>query len=255
MKLLLILCYFTSNIIIAQQVIIDSVQYNDGYRKIRLYLPDNYQKTQFPLLVMMDAQNLFDTSTSYSGEWNVDESISSFPINDQAIVIGIDHGNELRMEELTPFKNEKYGGGNAEVFLSWMMKDAIPKTILKHQLNINSDKIAIAGSSLGGLFSFYAAVQHPDFFQTAGIFSPSFWWSEKSFELIHQHSNLDNQHYFFAAGTEEGEDMLVDMKRMHDIALQKGATVTYLEEKGAQHNEAQWRATFLPFYHTWIHSL
>nr|WP_193742972.1 hypothetical protein [Nonlabens ulvanivorans] len=45
------------------------------------------------------------------------------------------------------------------------------------------------------------------------------------------------------------------MKRMHDLTLNKGATVTYLEEKGAHHNEAQWRATFLTFYHVWMNNL
>lgn len=71
---------------------------------------------------MLDGQNLFDEHTSYSGEWNVDESIASFPENKQSIVIAIDHGNELRMEELTPFENEKYGGGGAENFCYGLWK-------------------------------------------------------------------------------------------------------------------------------------
>jgi alpha-glucosidase len=50
---------------------------------------------------MHDAQNLFDSKTSYVGEWNIDEKLDS--INAELIVIGIEHGNE-RMDELTPFK-------------------------------------------------------------------------------------------------------------------------------------------------------
>lgn len=255
MKPLLIFCFLITQLISAQKVVVDSIQYKDDYRKVRLYLPDNYQTNQLPLLVMLDGQNLFDEQTSYSGEWNVDESIASFPENKQSIVIAIDHGNELRMEELTPFENEKYGGGDAENFLLWIMEKALPETITKFELKINRNKIAIAGSSLGGLFAYYAAIQHPNFFQSAGIFSPSFWWSKKSFQLIDQIEGIKNQHYFFAAGTEEGKDMLIDMKSMHDLTLRKGATVTYLEEKGAQHNEAQWRATFLTFYQVWINDL
>jgi alpha-glucosidase len=30
----------------------------------------------------------------------------------QLIIIGIEHGKEKRIDELTPYKNEKYGGGN-----------------------------------------------------------------------------------------------------------------------------------------------
>nr|WP_052519989.1 alpha/beta hydrolase-fold protein [Nonlabens ulvanivorans] len=255
MKPLLIFCFLITQLISAQQVVVDSVQYKEGYRKVRLYLPANYQTSQLPLLVMLDGQNLFDEQTSYSGEWNVDESIASFPEDKQAIVIAIDHGNELRMAELTPFENEKYGGGEAQAFLSWIIEKALPEVHEKFDLKIDNDKVAIAGSSLGGLFAYYAAIQHPNLFQSAGVFSPSFWWSEKSFQLIDQRENLENQHYFFAAGTEEGDDMLLDMKRMHDLTLNKGATVTYLEENGAQHNEAQWRATFLTFYHVWMNNL
>lgn len=53
---------------------------------------------------MHDAQNLFDATTSFAGEWNVDETLDS--LKTQAIVIGIEHGNEKRLEELTPFLNE-----------------------------------------------------------------------------------------------------------------------------------------------------
>ncbi|GAK91734.1 putative alpha-dextrin endo-1 [Nonlabens ulvanivorans] len=119
---------------------------------------------------MLDGQNLFDEQTSYSGEWNVDESIASFPEDKQAIVIAIDHGNELRMAELTPFENEKYGGGEAQAFLSWIIEKALPEINEKFDLKIHNDKVAIAGSSLGGLFAFYAAVHHPNLFQSAGVF-------------------------------------------------------------------------------------
>lgn len=76
------------------------------------------------------------------------------------------------------------------------MEKALPETIAKFELKINRNKIAIAGSSLGGLFAYYAAIQHPSFFQSAGIFSPSFWWSKKSFQLIDQIEGIKNQHYF-----------------------------------------------------------
>lgn len=51
---------------------------------------------------MHDAQNLFDAKTSYSGEWNVDEKLDS--LKAPVIVVGIEHGNEKRIDELTPLK-------------------------------------------------------------------------------------------------------------------------------------------------------
>jgi alpha-glucosidase len=50
---------------------------------------------------MHDAQNLFD-SKRLMGEWNIDEKLDS--INAELIVIGIEHGNDKRMRELTPLK-------------------------------------------------------------------------------------------------------------------------------------------------------
>jgi alpha-glucosidase len=46
--------------------------------------------------------NLFDSKTSYAKEWNIDEKLDS--INAELIVIGIEHGNDKRMDELTPNK-------------------------------------------------------------------------------------------------------------------------------------------------------
>lgn len=238
--------------ITAQNVVIDSIPYKDGHRKVRIFLPDNYKSQKLPLLVMLDAQNLFNEKTSYAGEWKVDETISSFPLNQQSLVIAVDHGNELRMEELTPFKNQKYGGGKADQFLNWIMNQVLPQIIEQHQLNINSNKRAIAGSSLGGLFAHYAAIQHSQYFQTAGVFSPSFWWSKDIYSFTEKEAVSSNQHFFFTAGTKESDDMLTDMKKMHDLMVQKRISVSYLVKEGAQHNESQWRSSFPVFFKTWM---
>jgi alpha-glucosidase len=80
---------------------------------------------------MHDAQNLFDSKTSYAGEWNIDEKLDS--INAELIVIGIEHGNDKRMDELTPFKNDKYGGGNADAYLEFIVKTLKPQIDQKYR--------------------------------------------------------------------------------------------------------------------------
>ena len=94
---------------------------------IWLYLPKNYATSnkKYPVMYLHDGQNLFDSKTSYSGEWNIDEKLDS--LNAQVIVVGIEHGNEKRMEELSPYKNEKYGGGNADNYLEFIVKTLKPK--------------------------------------------------------------------------------------------------------------------------------
>lgn len=48
-------------------------------KKIWVYLPKNYREstTDYPVFYMHDAQNLFDTETTYVGEWNADKSLDS----------------------------------------------------------------------------------------------------------------------------------------------------------------------------------
>jgi alpha-glucosidase len=79
---------------------------------------------------MHDAQNLFDSKTSYVEEWNIDEKLDS--INAELIVIGIEHGNDKRMDELTPYKNE-YGGGNADAYLEFIVKTLKPQIDQKYR--------------------------------------------------------------------------------------------------------------------------
>ena len=61
---------------------------------------------------MHDSQNLFDDTTSYSGEWNIDEALDS--INAPVICVGIEHGGNKRIDELTPIETEKHGGEHNE---------------------------------------------------------------------------------------------------------------------------------------------
>jgi len=64
----------------------------DGNKTIWVYLPSNYVNSQqsYPVLYLQDAQNLFDRSTSFSGECRIDETLDSLDL--ELIVIGIEHG-------------------------------------------------------------------------------------------------------------------------------------------------------------------
>src|SRR4051812_36625233 len=91
-------------------------------KKIWIYLPENYSATakKYSVIYIQDAQNLFDAKTSFVGEWNVDEKLDS--LKAPIIVVGIEHGNDKRIDELTPYKNEKYGGGNADNYTDFIVK-------------------------------------------------------------------------------------------------------------------------------------
>ena len=220
----------------------------DTIRKIWVYLPAGYQTSEkrYPVLYMHDAQNLFDTTTAFSGEWRVDEKLDSLK-TPQVIVVGIEHGNKKRIEELTPYPNEKYGGGKADAYINFLRNTLKPHIDGTFRTLPEAENTAIMGSSLGGLTSFYAAIKYPETFKKIGVFSPSFWYSDDIYELVKK-SRLDKtQKFYFMAGTAEDEEMITDLEKMLNLLEQKGLPQENFKLKivdEAQHNEASWSREF-----------
>lgn len=222
-------------------------------KKIWVYLPKNYETTtkKFPVIYMHDAQNLFDSKTSYVGEWNVDETLDS--INAQVIIIGIEHGNEKRMEELTPYKNEKYGGGKADSYIEFIVKTLKPYVDKNYKTKTTAKSTCIMGSSLGGLVSFYAAIKYPEIFGKVGCFSPSFWFNRNEiFNLMEQTKKFKTKIYFLCGDNEGDADMVNDLNAMEYKINTKRCSCKMLNKKiivkGGQHNEKLWREGFKNAY-------
>jgi hypothetical protein len=60
-------------------------------RRLLVYLPPSYARTEkgYPVLYMHDGQNLFDEAVSFSGEWQVDETMEALSKEGiEAIVVG-----------------------------------------------------------------------------------------------------------------------------------------------------------------------
>jgi len=212
-------------------------------KRIWIYLPPEYPLTRkrFPVLYMHDGQNLFDRNTAYSGEWRADEVLDS--LKAQVIVVGIEHGNDKRADELTPHVNEKYGGGNANAYLDFIVNTLKPHIDNSYRTRKGKAHTSIMGSSLGGLVSYYALLTHPKVFGKAVVFSPSFWWSEEIFNLAITTDNITGKFYFMA-GDHESRDMEPDMERMAEILRTKlkkpSVQLSCKIVKGGKHNEELW---------------
>ncbi|WP_310555374.1 alpha/beta hydrolase-fold protein [Flavobacterium sp.] len=222
-------------------------------KKIWLYLPKNYNSTKkkYPVIYMHDAQNLFDAKTSFVGEWNVDEKLDS--LNAQVIVVGIEHGNEKRMAELTPYKHPKYAGGDADKYLDFIVKTLKLEIDAKYRTKTNAKNTAIMGSSLGGLVSYYAILKYPDVFGKAGIFSPSFWFNRKEIiELTNTIPTMKTKIYFLCGDNEGDADMITDLNQIDNLISEKRCECKNLTKKtivkGGQHNEKLWRDGFVDAY-------
>lgn len=222
-------------------------------KKIWVYLPLNYEKSnkKYPVIYMHDAQNLFDAAASYAGEWNIDETLDS--LKAKVIIIGIENGNEKRIDELTPYKNEKYGGGNANAYLEFIVKTVKPLIDTTYRTKPNAKNTAIWGSSLGGLVSFYAALQYPEVFGKVGCFSPAFWINKKEiFQKMEDTPKFTTKIYLLCGDKEDSGAMVSDMKEMETLINSKRCECKKLNKsvivKEGEHNEKLWRNAFAKAY-------
>ncbi|MFT2588654.1 alpha/beta hydrolase-fold protein, partial [Escherichia coli] len=71
----------------------------------------------------------------------------------------------------------QYGKGEGAAYIDFIAKTLKPFIDAKYRTRKGPDYTYIAGSSMGGLISWYAMIKYPDIFGGAGIFSPSFWVS------------------------------------------------------------------------------
>lgn len=217
-----------------------------GTRKIWIYLPPDYQKSEkkYPVLYMHDGQNLFDQSTSFAGEWNVDETLDSLKL--KIIVVGIENGGEKRIDELTPFPHEKYGGGKADAYLDFLVSTLKPRIDREYRTLSDKEHTSIMGSSLGGIVSFYALVKYPGVFSKAGIFSPAFWINPELFKMAETAPDTKSKMYFLC-GDSESPEMVPDFQRMVGILKRKDVGDKKIQQQvvpGGQHNEKLWREHF-----------
>lgn len=222
------------------------------YRRIWIYLPQDYfsNNRKYPVIYMQDGQNIFDEATSFSGEWAVDEYLNSLPPEKQCIVVAIDNGDNFRMREYNPYTNKRFGKeeGNAYAdFLSNTLKPFVDK----HYRTLTQAKYSvIAGSSMGGLISFYTELKYPHIFGIGGIFSPSFWIAPKLNSDVKKLSeNFNNNGFYFYGGGQEPDSMESNIETMQQ-QLQNYSTVkTCISiDNAGIHNEVYWRNEFPNFY-------
>ncbi|MCW8108542.1 alpha/beta hydrolase-fold protein [Alteromonas ponticola] len=220
-------------------------------RKVWIYLPPGYESStkRFPVLYMHDGQNVFDSATSYVGEWEVDETLNTLAGEgwQVPIVVAINHGNEERVNELSPWAHEKYPEVVGKAYAEFIINQVKPKIDAKYRTLPGASDTSIMGSSLGGLISHYMLVAYPDTFGKAAMFSPSFWFSQQAFTFAESNPVPSTHRLLFIAGSEEGEQMINDMNSMVNLHLAQQHPQSNLYSTaiaGGQHNETFWKQQF-----------
>ncbi|AUC83574.1 TIM-barrel domain-containing protein [Lacinutrix sp. Bg11-31] len=227
-------------------------------RRVSIYLPPDYNtsKQDYPVVYMHDGQNIFDVTTSGYGEWNVDETLDKlFKANLKLIVVGVDNGESKRLDEYSPWVNNKYGGGEGEAYVDFIVKTLKPYIDTNYNTKKDRNNTAVFGSSMGGLISHYAALKYPNVFGKVGVYSPAFWFAPEVNEFTKKHANLQNTKMYFLAGGKEGDNAgyneisqtVIDMEDMITVLQDNGFAEDNIQSKvvpKGKHNEALWRNNF-----------
>lgn len=224
------------------------------FRKIWIYLPPDYYDTtkKYPVLYMQDGQNLFDNTTSYAGEWGVDETLNELHKKGDfgAIVIAIANGSQDRNNEYSPWKNVTYGGGEGDAYLQFIVETLKPYVDSTYRTLQDAQNTALIGSSLGSLISTYGATKYPNVFGKVGALSPAYWFSFNDFNKYLEtlpKKSLKDLKIYMVAGTDEYEMMVSDVEKINTNLKKKGIKesniIVKFDEDGT-HTERYWKREF-----------
>lgn len=223
----------------------------DRSRRVRLCLPLDYEATShnYPVLYMQDGQNLFSTSESFAGEWEVDEAMAYFEEQGYpgAIVVAIDNGGTYRIAEYTPWANTQHGGGEGEDYMEFIVNTLKPYVDENYRTLTERENTGIMGSSLGGLISHYGAMKYQNVFSKAGVFSPSFWFTDDIYDFTYEQGHQEPMKFYFLAGGQESASLVGDVTSMIDTMMAVGfseSEIMYKYVANGQHSEWFWVQEF-----------
>ncbi|MBE6824232.1 MAG: starch-binding protein [Ruminococcaceae bacterium] len=246
-----------------------NLEYSPGYNKrITIWTPVGYnandKSKKYSVLYMTDGQNIFGNDENCSQhEWEVDETVLSYMQNggDGIIVVGIDNANNKRDSELTPDIGDvvpgyNYGGfknGTGEAYSNFVVNKVIP--YIEANYNTNSIR-GIAGSSSGGIESFYIGMENMDKFNYIGAISPAFLlydeptWSTYLSKFDFTDESKLPRIYFFNGNSKN--DSLEQELYENAVAMQgwmekKGypsKLMTTVVDNDGTHNELFWAVYF-----------
>ncbi|UOY91897.1 alpha/beta hydrolase-fold protein [Ectobacillus sp. JY-23] len=231
-------------------------------RTVRVYLPKDYEQTdtQYPVLYMQDGQNVFDDKeASFGVSWGLGEFLDKY--NVPLIVVGIDCNHEWynRFNEYGPWESREMGqilldedislGGEGKAYVEFLVHELKPMIDARYRTLVNDT--AIAGSSMGGLISTYAACVYPHIFKRVASLSSAYWFNQDELEALIQTSDLSPiQRFYLDVGTNEvtakiTPQIYVDSsKRVHQL-LRSKIDCSFEIIEGAAHNEAAWRTRIM----------
>ncbi len=230
-------------------------------RALTAYLPPAYDAPdsaarQYPVLFMHDGQNVWDHHDCCFGHtgWEVNVTL------DQEIAAGKVEPIIVIAADNTPARNNEYGLDPATMtaFMDFQVRELQPQALAL--VRGDSARLAIAGSSLGGLVSMQLALRYPATYGAAASLSGAFWpGMDTGVALRDEMPALGKQPLavYLDHGGQPADDSdgAADTIEVRDLLVHEGWTlatspactrgdsaVCYHWEPDATHDELAWKA-------------
>jgi predicted alpha/beta superfamily hydrolase len=230
-------------------------------RDVTAYLPPGYDGLDavartYPVLFMHDGQNIFDDHDCCFGHtgWEVNVALDAeieagrvAPV----IVIGV---------ASTAARNDEYGLSATKLaaFLAFFRSELVPRVL--PEVRWNHERVAVAGSSLGGLVAMYQVLTEPETYAGGASLSGAFWpGMEDGTALRDKLATFGKQpvaiyldHGGDPADNSDGAADTIEVRdRLETLGWQRSDSpdcapgpdaVCYHAEPGATHDELAWKA-------------
>ena len=225
----------------------------DEERAVYVYVPDiaaRKKSLRFPVLYMFDGHNVFfDEDATYGKSWGMKTYADKQRL--QMIIVAVEcnhHPNNGRLSEYSPFsfQDSRIGSvqGRGEITMEWMIHTLKPLIDSRYPTLPERESTFIAGSSMGGLMSLYAVLQHNDVFSRAACLSPSLWLSTKCLNRFVREAQVQpGTVVYMDYGSREMAGR-PKMKKQFDLTVQqlleKDVFLTSRIVPNGEHCEASW---------------
>ena len=224
--------------------------------RYQVLLPPSYneqRQKRYPVLYAQDGQAMWSTSSDPFGIWRLDLAIDQLlelAVMEELIVVAIETTHD-RMSKLSPVRDKTYGGGRAREHLEAITNVLKPRIDSDYRTRVGREDTGLIGSSLGGLFSFYAAWNCPDVFGKAACLSSSFWWANRAMIRAVDYAPPPRPLIYLDSGValnpnEARQDGFHDTRSMHRALVRAGYTdgvdLHRLAFPGQYHSTGAWSA-------------
>jgi enterochelin esterase-like enzyme len=150
-------------------------------RDLLVWVPPGYDDPQnagrdYPVLILLDGQNVFAGRPGLPGEWHADETASELIASGEVeplLIVAIPNAGRARGDEYIPFGDLPGVEPAGDAFVAWLKDTVLREVRANYRVSDDRRDVGIGGASLGGLISLYAIATEPGTFGKALVESCS----------------------------------------------------------------------------------